>query len=94
MTPILHSKIFHGVCFSLEELATTFPFVDEEAENEWPLNREFEMKLRECATNLKINVRSLDEFILDDLCFEIPEGSMAVSGMKDFPCCHEKSSSR
>ena len=94
MTSMFHSKKYLGVYFSLEELATTFPFVDEDAEYQWPLNREFERKLEECATNTKINVLSLDEFILDDLCFEIPEGSMTLSSMKLFPCHHEKLSNR
>ena len=91
---MFNSKKFLGSYFSLEELATTFPFVDEEAEHQWPLNKEFERKLEKCTSNLKINVHSLDEFILDDLCFDIPEESMRLSSMKVFPCRHEQFSMR
>ena len=80
---------------SLEELAYTFPFVEEDAEYEWPMNKEVERKIKQCKTGSGIDVRSLDEFILDDLCFEIPENTMAkINDMITFPCRHTKDTSR
>ena len=79
---------------SLEKLAHTFPYVEEDAEYEWPMNKEVERKIKRCKTDSGIDVRSLDEFILDDLCFEIPENTMAINDMITFPCRHAKDTSR
>ena len=91
---ILCFKIFVIVYSSLVELAEMFPFVEEDAEYEWPMNREVEQKIKNCATEFNVDVRSLDEFILDNLCFEIPDESMALSKINTFPCQHAKNSSR
>ena len=68
--------------------------MEEAAENEWPMNKEVERMIKECSSASGIDVRSLDEFILDDLCFSISEETMALSNLCVLPCSHAQDTLR
>ena len=52
------------------------------------MNQAAERKLLELSKRSEIDVKLLDDFILDDLCFRIPDGCMNLSSVNTYPCLH------